>query len=419
MGLGDEERAAGREEVGHDRRPAADVGQPAQHAPRRVDDVEVAVEVGRAGRRGSSRRTGRRGSRGPSASRRGQLDRGRREVGARDPRPEARPREGVDPEVALQVEQRLAGDVADHLDLVRPRAGRRPRGSPRGRRTRPRRGRPSTPPRARGSRRTIGRRRRDRLVRSSERPHEEHVRRRGRRRRQNDTIWPARSRIQGFSSRGSAPSPPRRRSIQRPAIASSAESGIARDGRDPGRVDPLDGPVARPLAPGPSSSIRASMKSHRGVAAGRDPGGLGEQVEPGRVEPAAEREVGVEAQARRVEVAGRRAPIASRISRASPAIRSMRAPMPRPRRSRGSRRRAGAPGSSVGEPATRKPAASSAATLDAAVPAPPEMIAPAWPMRLPSGAVRPAMNGDLRDVAEVLGRPRPRPSPRPPRRSRR
>ena len=59
--------------------------------------------------------------------------------------------------------------------------------------------------------------------------------------------------------------------------------------------------------------------------------------------------------------------------------------------SRGSRRRAGAPGSSVGEPATRKPAASSASTLDAAVPAPPEMIAPAWPIRLPSGAVRPAM----------------------------
>src|SRR3954468_7671468 len=52
-------------------------------------------------------------------------------------------------------------------------------------------------------------------------------------------------------------------------------------------------------------------------------------------------------------------------------------------------------GSSVGDPATRKPAASSAATFDAAVPAPPEMIAPAWPMRLPSGAVRPAMNAPL------------------------
>src|SRR5919106_2909522 len=53
-----------------------------------------------------------------------------------------------------------------------------------------------------------------------------------------------------------------------------------------------------------------------------------------------------------------------------------------------SRRRAG---SSVGDSATRKPAASSASTLEAAVPAPPEMIAPAWPIRFPSGAVRPAM----------------------------
>src|SRR6476659_3469884 len=49
------------------------------------------------------------------------------------------------------------------------------------------------------------------------------------------------------------------------------------------------------------------------------------------------------------------------------------------------------PGISVGEPAIRNPAASSAATFEAAVPAPPEMIAPAWPIRLPSGAVRPAM----------------------------
>ena len=37
------------------------------------------------------------------------------------------------------------------------------------------------------------------------------------------------------------------------------------------------------------------------------------------------------------------------------------------------------------------PAASRAATFSAAVPLPPEMIAPAWPMRLPGGAVRPAM----------------------------
>ena len=78
-----------------------------------------------------------------------------------------------------------------------------------------------------------------------------------------------------------------------------------------------------------------------------------------------------------------------RMSGASPATRSISRLMRRV--SPGSRRRAGAPGSSVGEPATRNPAASSAATLEAAVPAPPEMIAPAWPIRLPSGAVRPAM----------------------------
>ena len=37
------------------------------------------------------------------------------------------------------------------------------------------------------------------------------------------------------------------------------------------------------------------------------------------------------------------------------------------------------------------PAASMAAILDSASPLPPEMIAPAWPMRRPGGAVRPAM----------------------------
>ena len=41
--------------------------------------------------------------------------------------------------------------------------------------------------------------------------------------------------------------------------------------------------------------------------------------------------------------------------------------------------------------ATTTPAFSSAAILASAVPVPPAMIAPAWPMRLPLGAVRPAM----------------------------
>ena len=46
----------------------------------------------------------------------------------------------------------------------------------------------------------------------------------------------------------------------------------------------------------------------------------------------------------------------------------------------------------AGLSATVIPAAFSAAIFDSAVPSPPLMIAPAWPMRLPGGAVRPAMN---------------------------
>ena len=47
---------------------------------------------------------------------------------------------------------------------------------------------------------------------------------------------------------------------------------------------------------------------------------------------------------------------------------------------------------SAGLSATAMPAALSAAFFSSAVPLPPEMIAPAWPMRLPGGAVAPAMN---------------------------
>src|SRR6202049_1457754 len=48
--------------------------------------------------------------------------------------------------------------------------------------------------------------------------------------------------------------------------------------------------------------------------------------------------------------------------------------------------------SRAGDGETAMPAASIAAVLEAASPLPPEMIAPAWPMRRPGGAVRPAMN---------------------------
>jgi hypothetical protein len=45
----------------------------------------------------------------------------------------------------------------------------------------------------------------------------------------------------------------------------------------------------------------------------------------------------------------------------------------------------------AGVGATRMPAASKASILSIARPLPPEMTAPAWPMRLPGGAVVPAM----------------------------
>ena len=53
--------------------------------------------------------------------------------------------------------------------------------------------------------------------------------------------------------------------------------------------------------------------------------------------------------------------------------------------------RAMAAPSSAGERTVVTLAASSAANLSAAVPLPPEITAPAWPMRLPGGAVTPAM----------------------------
>src|SRR5690606_21137814 len=48
-------------------------------------------------------------------------------------------------------------------------------------------------------------------------------------------------------------------------------------------------------------------------------------------------------------------------------------------------------GISLMRSATATPAASRASILPLAVPDPPEIMAPAWPIRLPGGAVRPAM----------------------------
>ncbi len=50
---------------------------------------------------------------------------------------------------------------------------------------------------------------------------------------------------------------------------------------------------------------------------------------------------------------------------------------------------------SAGLSAISMPAAWRAAIFSAAVPLPPEMMAPAWPMRLPLGAVRPAMKAAI------------------------
>jgi len=46
---------------------------------------------------------------------------------------------------------------------------------------------------------------------------------------------------------------------------------------------------------------------------------------------------------------------------------------------------------SAGDRTVLTPAASSAVNFSSAVPLPPEMMAPAWPMRLPAGAVTPAI----------------------------
>ena len=95
--------------------------------------------------------------------------------------------------------------------------------------------------------------------------------------------------------------------------------------------------------------------------------------------------------------------------------RCVRSPRLRPSARPAARPRAGAAPSSrpmrAGLGDTRTPARSSAAILSAAVPLPPEMIAPAWPMRLPGGAVAPAMKpttGFLTLGGDVLGRAAPR-----------
>ena len=116
--LGDVEAAAGPDEVGDDLGPAPDVGHPAEHAARGVDEVEVAREGVRQRRTGPTGRSVAVGEADLGGGPGREVDRGLAEVGAGDARPEPRPRERVDPEVALEVEDVEARDVADLLALV-------------------------------------------------------------------------------------------------------------------------------------------------------------------------------------------------------------------------------------------------------------------------------------------------------------
>ena len=293
--LGDEERAARGQEVGHDLGPAPGCRAASRARRATCRRCRTCRPGSPAGRTGSTGRSARPGTRGRRASARRQLHGGRREVGARHPRAEPREREGVDAEVALEVQERPAGDVADQLELVRRGAGCRPRGTPPGRRSRPRRGCAVQMSHsawlaaiASSASAVVGRRSRRiavrpiRATRRTGRP--------GRRSaaRQNATTWPASSRIQGFSSRGSIPSSSSTRSIQRPAMRVDGAVRDPGDGRDPGRVHPLDGACRRPgsaaleLQPGVEEVGRL-------VVAGDGPDGLGEEVQPGGVQAAAER----------------------------------------------------------------------------------------------------------------------------------
>ena len=109
----------------------ADVGHPAEDAARRVDDVEVA-------RRG--RPAGRNRFDSDEARPSGEADLGGGRVARSTAawlksapvtlRPEPCPRQRVDPEVALEVEQLEPGDVADLLDARSRGAGSPPRLKP-------------------------------------------------------------------------------------------------------------------------------------------------------------------------------------------------------------------------------------------------------------------------------------------------
>ena len=116
MDLGHVEEPTGLDEVGHHSCPAGDVRQPAEDAVRGVDDIELAVQLGRQVIQVGDHE----GCRNPELGRQGPRGRDalRTEVGTRHDRSHAGPGEAVQAEVALQVEERLALDRSDLGELV-------------------------------------------------------------------------------------------------------------------------------------------------------------------------------------------------------------------------------------------------------------------------------------------------------------
>jgi hypothetical protein len=117
VGLGDVEEAARPHEVGDHLGPAGHVGQPVEHSEGGEHHVEVALQPVREVDHVGDDEAGLQAGLGGQEPR--LLDGPFREVGAGDPGSPPDPGECVQPEVALQVEQVLAGDVADLLDQQR------------------------------------------------------------------------------------------------------------------------------------------------------------------------------------------------------------------------------------------------------------------------------------------------------------
>src|SRR5205807_2709692 len=119
--LGEVEGAAVPEEGGHRLGPAGEVGQPDEGAEAGVDQVEAfAVEGGGRLVHVGDHPAGAVGQADVLGERAGGTYRGFREVQAGDPRAAPGPGQRVLAHVALQVQQPLAGHVADLADLERP-----------------------------------------------------------------------------------------------------------------------------------------------------------------------------------------------------------------------------------------------------------------------------------------------------------